>query len=144
MDKQGNMVWQYFNYIDDGIVGNVTEITRLPIEYINLFLNAQTANPKTNGGGNWWFTIKLIGINLYRLKAIILITEYSLKWPLIIFINVFLIRMDSQKFSLFSALFIVFVVGFIVREFKLFPYQVYAEAAKGFESIRVKIRGTAL
>ena len=52
MDKQGNMVWQYFNYIDDGIVGNVTEITRLPIEYINLFLNAQTANPKTNGGGN--------------------------------------------------------------------------------------------
>ena len=52
MDEQGNMVWQYFNYIDDGIVGNVTEITRLPIEYINLFLNAQTANPKTNGGGN--------------------------------------------------------------------------------------------
>ena len=44
--------------------------------------------------------------------------------------------MNSQKFSLFSALFIVFVVGFIVREFKLFPYQVYAEAAKGFERVR--------
>ena len=48
--------------------------------------------------------------------------------------------MNSQKFSLFSflfsALFIAFVVGFIAREFKLFPYQVYAEAIKGFEKIR--------
>ena len=48
--------------------------------------------------------------------------------------------MNSQKFSLFSflfsALFIAFAVGFMVREFKLFPYQVYAEALKGFEKIR--------
>ena len=48
VDKQGNMVWQYFNYIDDGIVGNVTEVTRLPIEYTNLFINAQAANPRAN------------------------------------------------------------------------------------------------
>ena len=48
--------------------------------------------------------------------------------------------MNSQKFSLFSfgisALFIAFVVGFIVREFQLFPYQFYVEAVKGFEKIR--------
>ena len=48
--------------------------------------------------------------------------------------------MNSQKLSLFSfifsALFIAFAVGFIVREFKLFPYKVYAEAVKGFEKIR--------
>ena len=48
VNKQGDMVWQYFNYIDDGVVGNVTEVTRLPIEYTNLFLNAELANPKAS------------------------------------------------------------------------------------------------
>ena len=48
--------------------------------------------------------------------------------------------MTSSRFSLIffiiSSVFIVFNGGYFVREFKLFPYQFYTEAAKGWEKIR--------
>ncbi|GAB4535322.1 MAG: arylsulfotransferase family protein [Pleurocapsa sp.] len=48
--------------------------------------------------------------------------------------------MTSSRFSLIffilSSAFIVFNGGYLVREFKLFPYQFYTEAAKGWTEIR--------
>lgn len=48
--------------------------------------------------------------------------------------------MSSSRFSLFffiiSSVFIVFNGGYFARELKLFPYQLYTEAAKGWEEIR--------
>ena len=47
--------------------------------------------------------------------------------------------MNSQRFSLISFIFssalIVFNIGYFVREHKLFPYQLYQEAAAGWEKI---------
>lgn len=37
INQQGEIVWQYVNYVDQGVVGNVTEVQRLPIEYTKLF-----------------------------------------------------------------------------------------------------------
>ncbi|MGF1542082.1 MAG: arylsulfotransferase family protein [Pleurocapsa sp.] len=48
--------------------------------------------------------------------------------------------MSSSKFSLISFIlsstFIVFNVGYFARELKLFPYQLYTEAMKGWSQIR--------
>ncbi|NET42141.1 arylsulfotransferase family protein [Okeania sp. SIO2B3] len=39
INQQGDIVWQYINYVDQekGIVANISEVTRLPIEYTKLF-----------------------------------------------------------------------------------------------------------
>ena len=52
VNKQGDIIWQYFNYIDEGIVGNVTEVSRLPVEYNNLFLNDELTGSKSSNGQN--------------------------------------------------------------------------------------------
>ena len=48
--------------------------------------------------------------------------------------------MNSSKFSLisfiFSSVFIIFNVGYFAREFKLFPYQLYTEAMKGWSQLQ--------
>ena len=41
IDPQGNVVWEYVNYIDRGIVGVVGEVQRLPLEYTELFTPAE-------------------------------------------------------------------------------------------------------
>ena len=37
IDRQGKLVWEYMNYVDDGVVGVVGEVQRLPPEYTQLF-----------------------------------------------------------------------------------------------------------
>ena len=37
INQQGEIVWQYINYVDRGIVGVVSEAQRLPLEYTQLF-----------------------------------------------------------------------------------------------------------
>ena len=37
IDRQGNVVWKYVNYVDSSIVGVVSEVQRLPLEYTELF-----------------------------------------------------------------------------------------------------------
>ena len=37
VDRQGNIVWEYYNYVDRGIVGAVSELQRLPSEYTQIF-----------------------------------------------------------------------------------------------------------
>jgi hypothetical protein len=41
IDKDGNIIWQYVNYVDkeNNIVGIISEVQRLPIEYTKLFVN---------------------------------------------------------------------------------------------------------
>ncbi|WP_186375864.1 arylsulfotransferase family protein [Hyella patelloides] len=39
IDRQGEVVWQYINYVDEGVVGIVGEVQRLPSEYTYLFNN---------------------------------------------------------------------------------------------------------
>lgn len=50
-------------------------------------------------------------------------------------------NINSEKLSLFlfraSGLFIIFCFGFIVREFEIFPYQLYAEAKQGLHKVRM-------
>ncbi|WP_019503494.1 arylsulfotransferase family protein [Pleurocapsa sp. PCC 7319] len=50
--------------------------------------------------------------------------------------------MNSSKFSfiffIFSSVFLVFNGGYLAREFKLFPYQLYTEAVKGWSEIRAQ------
>ncbi|MEM6835540.1 MAG: arylsulfotransferase family protein [Cyanobacteria bacterium P01_C01_bin.120] len=41
VDQQGNIVWQYVNYVDDGVVGIVEEVQRLPLEYNQLYLEQE-------------------------------------------------------------------------------------------------------
>ena len=37
IDRQGNVVWEYINYVEPSIVGVVSEVQRLPLEYTELF-----------------------------------------------------------------------------------------------------------
>ncbi len=37
IDPQGNIVWEYFNYVDEGIVGVIGKLQRLPSEYTQIF-----------------------------------------------------------------------------------------------------------
>lgn len=37
VDRQGKIVWEYINYVDRSIVGVVSEVQRLPLEYTQLF-----------------------------------------------------------------------------------------------------------
>ena len=37
VDRQGNVVWEYINYVDESIVGVVSEVQRLPLESTQLF-----------------------------------------------------------------------------------------------------------
>ena len=41
IDPQGNLVWEYINYVDRGIVGIVGEVQRLPPEYTEVFTPAE-------------------------------------------------------------------------------------------------------
>ena len=34
VDPSGKIVWQYINYVDDGVVGLVEQVKRLPLEYV--------------------------------------------------------------------------------------------------------------
>ena len=37
IDRQGNVVWEYINYVDESTVGVVSEVQRLPLESTQLF-----------------------------------------------------------------------------------------------------------
>ncbi|WP_036478414.1 arylsulfotransferase family protein [Myxosarcina sp. GI1] len=37
IDRQGNIVWEYYNYVDEGIVGVIGELQRLPSKYTQIF-----------------------------------------------------------------------------------------------------------
>ncbi|MEM6519698.1 MAG: arylsulfotransferase family protein [Cyanobacteria bacterium P01_C01_bin.70] len=39
IDQQGEVVWEYVNYVDEGVVGIVEEVQRLPLEYNELFVD---------------------------------------------------------------------------------------------------------
>lgn len=41
VDRQGKIVWEYYNYVDHGIVGAVAEFQRLSPEYTSLFLDEE-------------------------------------------------------------------------------------------------------
>ena len=41
VDSEGNLVWEYINYVEPGIVGVVGEVQRLPPEYTELFTPAE-------------------------------------------------------------------------------------------------------
>jgi hypothetical protein len=37
VDKDGKIVWEYRNYVGEGVLGAVTEVTRLPERYSEIF-----------------------------------------------------------------------------------------------------------
>jgi hypothetical protein len=37
VNKAGEIVWEYRNYVDEGVLGAVTEVTRLPERYAEIF-----------------------------------------------------------------------------------------------------------
>ncbi|MEM8830000.1 MAG: arylsulfotransferase family protein [Cyanobacteria bacterium P01_G01_bin.19] len=41
VDPQGKVVWEYLNFVDDSIVGVVSEVQRLPLDYTELFTKAE-------------------------------------------------------------------------------------------------------
>jgi len=61
INRRGEIVWEYFNYVDDGLVGWISIVRRLPPEYAQLFVGPETSKsemPKKkkrsnneNGGG---------------------------------------------------------------------------------------------
>jgi hypothetical protein len=44
INQRGQMVWQYVNYVDQGVVGLVDEVQRLPVEYTRIFCNGESSN----------------------------------------------------------------------------------------------------
>lgn len=44
VNQNGDIVWQYVNFIADNVVGVVQEVTRLPLEYAYLFSNPNIGN----------------------------------------------------------------------------------------------------
>ncbi len=48
INQQGDVVWQYKNYVEDGIVGLVEEVQRLPLNYDNVFSNAESEQVHTD------------------------------------------------------------------------------------------------
>ena len=48
IDRQGEVVWEYVNYVDEGIVGVVGEVQRLPTEYTQLFSSPEGDNNSSN------------------------------------------------------------------------------------------------
>ena len=60
--------------------------------------------------------------------------------------NLGLLNVNSEKLSLiafrFSSIFIIFCFGFLLREFELFPYQLYVEAKKGLEKVYNSVTNT--
>lgn len=39
VDQNGNIVWEYINLVDDGLVGFISEVSRLPINFTENFFN---------------------------------------------------------------------------------------------------------
>ena len=42
IDRRGEIVWQYINYVDEGVVGLVEEVQRLPPEYARFFRGSES------------------------------------------------------------------------------------------------------
>ncbi len=38
INQQGEVIWQYINYVDQGVVGLVEEVQRQPLKYERIFL----------------------------------------------------------------------------------------------------------
>ena len=43
IDQEGEIVWEFFNIVDDGYIGLVEEVSRLPVEFTEAFFAEQTA-----------------------------------------------------------------------------------------------------
>jgi hypothetical protein len=57
INRRGEVVWEYVNYVDRGVIGIVTEVLRLPLEYKSVFGNSvsgesQGRRPNPQGGGS--------------------------------------------------------------------------------------------
>ena len=48
VDQQGEIVWEYVNYVDRGVVGLVEEVQRLPLECARLFRGGASGEPAGN------------------------------------------------------------------------------------------------
>jgi len=46
VNRHGEIVWEYVNYVDDGVVGLVEEVQRLPSEYARLFSGSGSGKPE--------------------------------------------------------------------------------------------------
>jgi len=47
INRRGEVVWQYVNYVDRGVVGIVEEVQRLPLTYRRLFGGSAPSGPQT-------------------------------------------------------------------------------------------------
>jgi hypothetical protein len=48
INRRGEVVWEYVNYVDRGVVGLVEEVQRLPLEYRRLFGNIESAESSSS------------------------------------------------------------------------------------------------
>lgn len=48
IDQQGEIVWQYKNYVADGIVGLLEEVQRLPLDYDTVFSSDESKKVQTD------------------------------------------------------------------------------------------------
>ncbi len=47
VNRRGEIVWEYINYVDDGVVGLVMEVQRLPPKYTGLFGGSESSEPES-------------------------------------------------------------------------------------------------
>ena len=52
VNPRGEIVWEYVNYVDDGVVGRITSVYRLPPEYARLFVRPESGKPETPSAGS--------------------------------------------------------------------------------------------
>jgi len=48
VDQNGNIVWEYVNFVGDGFAGYISEVSRLPVNFTEKFFNLLNSNCEAN------------------------------------------------------------------------------------------------